>query len=122
MPDFTAFCAPDLYYSTLAHEHVHWTAHPSRLNRPLSHHRGDESYAGEELIAEVGAAYLCADLGLNLEPRPDHAAYLADWLRVLKDDARAIFRAAAQAEKAVGYLHGLQPAGQASEPVPAPAG
>jgi antirestriction protein ArdC len=122
MPDFTAFRAPDLYYSTLAHEHVHWTAHPSRLNRPLSHHRGDDSYAGEELIAELGAAYLCADLGLNFEPRPDHAAYIADWLRVLKDDARAIFRAAAQAEKAVGYLHGLQPAVPATEPATAPAG
>lgn len=122
MPDFTTFHAPDSYYSTLAHEHVHWTAHPSRLNRRLSHHVGDESYAGEELIAELGAAYLCADLGLTLEPRPDHAAYLADWLRVLKNDARAIFRAAAQAEKAVGYLHGLQPAGWASELASPPAG
>jgi antirestriction protein ArdC len=122
MPDFTAFRAPDLYYSTLAHEHVHWTAHPSRLNRPLCLHPSDASYAGEELIAELGAAYLCADLGLNLEPRPDHAAYIADWLRVLKNETRAIFLAAAQAEKAVGYLHGVQLVASAIEQAVAPAG
>lgn len=63
-------------------------------------------------IAEIGSALVCADLGIvpELEPRPDHAAYLQSWLKVLADDKRAIFQAAAHAQRAVNYLHGLQPA------------
>ena len=70
---------------------------------------GDEGYAREELVAELGAAFLCADLGLTPEVRDDHAAYIASWLTVLKNDKRAIFSAAAYAQKAVDFLHGLQP-------------
>ncbi len=63
----------------------------------------------EELVAEIGAAFLCADLGITPETRDDHAAYIASWLKVLKDDKRAIFTAASRAQKAADYLHGLQP-------------
>ncbi|HYD44750.1 MAG TPA: zincin-like metallopeptidase domain-containing protein, partial [Phenylobacterium sp.] len=65
--------------------------------------------AREELVAELGAAFLCADLGVELTPRADHASYLAHWLQVLKRDARFIFTAAAQAQRACDHLHGLQP-------------
>ena len=70
--------------------------------------RGDAGYAAEELVAELGAAFLCADLGVTAEPRDDHASYLASWLEVLKSVNRAIFTAAARAQRAADYLHGLQ--------------
>jgi antirestriction protein ArdC len=117
MPPFVAFRDAESYYSTLAHESTHWTRHPSRLNREFGRKRwGDEGYAIEELVAELGAAFLCADLGITAEPRPDHASYVANWLTVLKNDKRAIFTAASHASRAVEYLHKLQPA---AEPVAA---
>lgn len=98
------------YYATLAHESVHWTRHPSRLDRSFGQQAfGDTGYAKEELVAELGAAFLCADLGLKLEDRQDHAAYIGSWLQVLRDDKRAIFAAAAHAQRAADYLHRLQP-------------
>lgn len=110
MPPFESFRDPEAYYATLAHELTHWTAHPSRLDRSFGARRhGDVGYACEELVAELGAAFLCADLGLSLEPREDHAAYIAHWIQVLKDDRRFIFSAAAHAQKAVDLLHALQP-------------
>jgi len=110
MPPFESFVDPQGYYATLAHECTHWTRHPSRLDRDLGRKRwGDEGYAREELVAELGAAFLCADLGLELEPREDHAAYLGSWLKVLKGDKRAIFTAAAHAQKAADFLAALQP-------------
>ena len=72
-----------------------------------------ESYAIEELVAELGAAFLCADLDLTLEPREDHAAYIADWLHVLKTDNRAIFNAATHAQRAADFINGLQPTASA---------
>ena len=63
----------------------------------------------EELVAEIGAAFLCADLGLTPEPREDHAAYIGSWLKALRNDKRAIFSAAGHAQRAADYLHGLQP-------------
>lgn len=109
MPPFEAFRDAQSYYATLAHESCHWTRHESRLDRDLGRKRfGDEGYAREELVAELGAAFLCADLGLRLEDRDDHAAYIASWLKVLKDDRRAIFTAAAHAQRAADYLHGCQ--------------
>ena len=69
----------------------------------------DEGYAREELVAELGAAFLCADLSLTPEPGEDHAAYIQSWLKVLKDDKRAIFAAAAHAQRAADFLQGLQP-------------
>ena len=110
MPPFEAFRDAESYYSTLAHECTHWTRHESRLNRDFGRKKfGDAGYAREELVAELGAAFLCADLGITLEDREDHAAYIGSWLQVLKNDTRAIFTAAAHAQKAVSYLHGLQP-------------
>jgi antirestriction protein ArdC len=111
MPPFESFRDAESYYATLAHETTHWTKHPSRLDREFGRKRwGDEGYAAEELVAELGSAFLSADLGITPEPRDDHASYIANWLKVLKDDKRAIFTAAAHAERAVGFLHGLQPA------------
>jgi len=115
MPPFEAFRDAEAYYATLAHEMTHWTRHPSRLDREFGRKRwGDEGYAAEELVAELGSAFLSADLGITLEPREDHAAYIANWLQVLKNDKRAIFSAAAHAERSASFLHGLCP--QASTP------
>jgi antirestriction protein ArdC len=110
MPVFESFRSPEAYYATLAHELTHWTKHETRLARDFGRKRwGDEGYAKEELVAELGAAFLCADLGLTPEPGMDHAAYIQSWLKVLKDDKRAIFAAASHAQKAADYLHSLQP-------------
>ncbi|WP_426025055.1 ArdC family protein [Brevundimonas sp. TSRC1-1] len=110
MPPFESFRDAESYYATLGHEMTHWTRHSSRLDRYFGRQRhGDEGYAREELVAELGAAFLCADLGLALEPREDHASYLASWLQVLRNDKRFIVSAAAHAQRAVDHLHGLQP-------------
>lgn len=123
MPPFIAFKDAEGYYATLAHELTHWTRHPSRLDRDFGRKQwGDEGYAKEELVAEMGAAFLCADLGITPEVREDHAAYVASWLKVLKGDNRAIFSAAAHAQRAADYLHSLQPQPEAQpDPIPAPA-
>ena len=85
LPPFEAFRDAHGYYATRGHETVHWTSHPTRLARSFGRERwGDEGYAREELVAELGAAFLAADLGLALEPRADHAAYLASWITVLQ--------------------------------------
>src|SRR6266550_2094991 len=88
MPPFQAFKENVSYYSTLAHEHTHWTAKAERCDRQLGKRFGDSAYAAEELIAELGAAFTCAHLGLSTEARPDHAAYIQSWLKVLKADKR----------------------------------
>ena len=104
MPPFQAFIENLSYYSTLAHEHTHWTAKPGRCDRQLGKRFADNAYAAEELIAELGAAFACAHLGLSTEPREDHAQYIQSWLRVLKADKRAIFTAASKAQQAADYL------------------
>ena len=104
MPAFGAFREAVSYYSVLAHEHTHWTAHPARCNRELGKRFGDNAYAAEELIAELGAAFTCAHLGLSTEPREDHARYLQSWLGVLKADKRAIFTAASKAQQACDWM------------------
>ncbi len=108
MPHFEFFRDAGSYYATLMHELTHWTSAKPRLDRKLGKRFGDEAYAAEELIAEMGAAFLCADLGLSPEPRDDHASYIDSWVKVLKNDKRAIFTAASQASKAADYLNGLQ--------------
>jgi antirestriction protein ArdC len=109
MPCIDFFRNSESYYATLAHETTHWTRHPSRLDRAFGRQRfGDEGYAMEELVAELGSAFLSADLELTPEVREDHAAYLASWIKVLKDDKRAIFSAASHAQRAADFLHGLQ--------------
>ncbi len=110
VPPFECFRDAESHAATVAHELCHWTRHPSRLDRDLGRMRwGDAGYAMEELVAELGAAFLCADLGVTPEVRDDHASYIGTWLEVLKQDKRAIFSAASHASRAVGYLHGLQP-------------
>lgn len=105
MPPFESFRDADSYYATLAHECIHWTGNKSRLDRDFGGHRfGSDAYAVEELVAELGAAFLCADLELTLEPREDHASYIATWLQVLSADNRAVFTAATHAERAVEFI------------------
>lgn len=109
MPPFECFRSPESYYATLAHELTHWTKHKERLDREFGRKKwGDEAYAREELVAELGAAFLCADLRLTPEAGTDHAAYIRSWLKVLKNDKRAIFAAAAHAQRAADFLHGFQ--------------
>jgi antirestriction protein ArdC len=116
MPDRDRFTgtetidATESYYATLLHELTHWTGKADRLDRDLSGRFGHEGYAMEELVAELGAAFLCSDLGITNRPRPDHAAYIAHWLAVLTKDTRAIFTAASKASEARRFLAGLQPA------------
>ena len=106
MPEFVAFKDAESYYATLAHEITHWTKHPARLARDLGRKSwGDAGYAAEELVAELGSAFVCADLNLHQEPREENAAYIESWLKVLKNDSRAIFSAAAHAQRAADYLN-----------------
>lgn len=113
MPGFDQFPDRVDYYSVLAHESTHWTSHASRCDRQLGGRFGDDAYAMEELIAELGSAYTMARLELELTPREDHAQYIQSWLRVLRADKRAIFTAASQAQQAADYL--VQKSGQTAE-------
>jgi len=109
LPPFESFKDAESYYATMAHEVTHWTRHPKRLDRSFGRKTwGDEGYAQEELVAELGAAFLCADLEITPEVRDDHVAYIESWLKVLKNDKRAIFTAAAHAQRAADFLNGLQ--------------
>lgn len=104
LPPSRAFHDSQGYYCVALHELTHWTGHEKRCNRSLKHRFGTEAYAAEELVAELGAAFLCAELGISQEPRTDHACYIETWLRVLRNDKRAIFTAASKATQAVAYL------------------
>ncbi|MGI0526754.1 ArdC family protein [Rhizobium giardinii] len=108
MPDRARFVSEVHLYSTLLHEMSHWSGAKHRLDRDLSGRFGSESYAIEELVAELTASFLCADLGVAHDPRDNTATYLESWLKVLKSDKRAIITAAAKAQSAADYLHGLQ--------------
>ena len=109
IPYMEAFKTNHSYYATILHELTHWTKAENRLDRDLGGiHKGDTGYAKEELVAELGAAFLSVDLGVIPDIKGNHAAYIASWLKVLKKDKKAIFRAAAQAQRAADYLHGLQ--------------
>jgi antirestriction protein ArdC len=115
MPDERLFrgsqygTATEDYFCVLAHETTHWTSHRSRLNRELGKRFGDYQYSAEELVAELGSLFICAELGISPQPRLDHAQYLKHWLEMMKADKRAIFTAAARAQEAVTYLASLQP-------------
>ena len=115
LPLAEAFKDPESYAATKAHELIHWTGHESRNAREFGKRFGDDAYAFEELVAELGAAFLCADLGITPEIRDDHAAYVGHWLQVLKQDNRAIFSAASHAQRAADYLQGLQQVGEQVE-------
>lgn len=108
MPAMAQFESAEEYYSTLFHELTHSTGHASRLNREgitKLNPFGSPGYSKEELIAEMGASFLCAHTGINVPPVTENsAAYLHGWLSALKGDTKLIFRAAAEAQKAVDYL------------------
>ena len=92
------------------HELTHWSGAKSRLDRQFGKRFGDDAYAAEELVAEIASAFLSSELQITQDTRPDHSKYLAHWLKLMKDDSRAIFTAAAKANEAVTYLKKLQPA------------
>lgn len=105
MPNFEQFRDAENYYATLLHELTHWTHGTGRIDRDFGRKRwGDAGYAMEELVAEMGAAFLCAELGITAELQ--HASYIASWIKVLKEDKRAIFTAASHASKAAEFLAG----------------
>jgi antirestriction protein ArdC len=110
MPPFETFRDAESYVSVLGHETVHWTRASHRLNRDFGRKRwGAAGYALEELTAELGSAFLCADLQITPEVREDHASYVQEWIKVLQNDTSTLFTAASHASKAGDYLHGLQP-------------
>lgn len=88
---------------------MHWTGAPHRLNRDMKNRFGSACYAAEELVAELTAAFLCSDLNVPHDPQGNTATYVEEWLKVLRNDRRAIFSAAAKAQQAADYLEGLQP-------------
>lgn len=97
----------EAWYATAFHELVHWSGATMRLDRQFGERFGDDAYAIEEMVAEIGAAFLCGDLGITAEPRPDHAAYIDHWLRIMKGDRKAVFAAASAASRAAEYLADL---------------
>ena len=106
MPAFEAFRDAESYYATLAHECTHWTRHKSRLDRDLGRKRwGDAGYAVEELVAELGSAFLCAEFDMDSDLR--HAGYISNWIQLLRSDKKAFFTAASKAQQAADYLRGL---------------
>lgn len=104
VPAIEAFDSEAAYASTLLHELVHSTGHAKRLDRTFGHRFGDEAYAAEELVAELGSAFLCARLGV--EGRLQHAEYLGHWAKVLRSDKYAIFTASKAAQAAMEFLLG----------------
>ena len=105
LPNKSAFDNESSYYATAFHELTHWTGAESRCNRNLKGKFGNPDYAFEELVAELGAAFLCQDYRIQGELR--HAGYIGNWLKVLKDDSKAIFKASALAQKAADHINGL---------------
>ena len=104
LPPPGSFRGVEAYYCVAFHELTHWTGHQSRCDRNLRNRFGSEAYAMEELIAELGSAFLCARLNITPEPRQDHAQYIESWLKALKNDNRAIFMAASKATQATEFL------------------
>jgi len=97
----------EAYHAVLLHELTHWTGAPHRIDRTFGKRFGDSDYAFEELVAELGAAFMCSAFRIVNEPRPDHAAYISNWLDILDRDHKAIFTAASMAQAAVEYLRTL---------------
>ena len=105
IPDRSTFLSESHYYATVLHELTHWSGAPHRLDRTKGKRFADTAYAFEELVAEMGAAFLCADYGIQGELQ--HADYIGNWLTCLKNDNKAIFNASALAQKAADYINGL---------------
>lgn len=109
MPPFEYFRDAASFYGVWLHENGHASAAKHRLDRDLSGRFGSAAYAAEECVAEILSGLVLADLGIAHHPRPDHAAYIASWLTVLKRDSRAIFTAASKAQQAADWMHARQP-------------
>lgn len=105
LPRVEQFTNAEHAASTECHEHIHWTGHTSRLARDLSGRFGDHAYGAEELVAELGAAFWSAQVGLEQAVRNDHARYLGDWLTILRADARALVAACGHAQRALDFLN-----------------
>ena len=110
MPPKDVFKDAPGYYGTALHELAHWTGHPSRLNRDMKVRYGSAAYAMEELRAELASAFVASELGIPTDI-PLHASYIASWLKVLQDESRFIFTAAAHAQRAADFLHQQQAKG-----------
>ena len=102
LPLRESFKSPEAYYGTALHELTHWTGHKDRLNREFGKRFGDQAYVFEELVAEMGAAFLCVSCGIPYDTQ--HASYINDWMRILRDHRRAIFTAAAKAQAAMDFV------------------
>lgn len=102
LPESWRFKTAEDYYSTALHELTHWSGHPSRCNRPLQGRQHIEAYAFEELVAEMGSAFLSAHCGLQTQLQ--HASYVGHWLAALRHDKRLVFQAASLAQKACDWL------------------
>jgi antirestriction protein ArdC len=111
MPHKSAFDSEASYYATAFHELTHWAGHETRLDRVKGKRFADPQYAFEELVAEMGAAFLCQDYGIQGELR--HAGYIQSWLKALRDDSKAVFKAAAYAQKAATFINGLDATAEA---------
>src|SRR5262249_25054508 len=103
LPRFEVFLSRQAYYATLFHELIHWTGHESRLDRRLGERFGSHAKTAEELIAELGAAFLCAEFSVD-GSLLSHATYIGNYLELSQDDSRAVFTAAAKAQAAVDFL------------------
>lgn len=101
--------ATEGYYSTLLHELTHWTGHSNRMDRKFGKKFGDSGYATEELVAELGAAFLCTEFAIQTADKGNHASYIDHWLKVLKENKHCLITAASEASKACDFLQGLQP-------------
>lgn len=106
LPPRNSFVSEDAYYGVAFHELTHWTGHSARCARDLGGRFGSDSYAMEELIAELGSAFLSAEVGISAVPRVDHAQYIDSWLRALRSDTKAVFLVAGKASQATAYLGG----------------
>ena len=105
VPPLAQFGTAEHFCATLAHEHVHWTGAEHRLNRDMPGRFGDDAYAAEELVAELGAAFWCGQSGIGAATRDDHTSYLAGWLKILRSDARALVSVSSRAQHAVDFLN-----------------
>ncbi len=119
MPALENFSDAESYYGVISHEFIHWTKGEGRIARDFGRKIwGDAGYAYEEIVAEMGAAILCADLDIEPVVSPRHSAYIASWIRALQDDRKFIIAAAAHAQRAADYLHSLQPVAIHPDPEP----
>lgn len=107
LPVREQFDTPESFYGTALHELTHWAGGPDRLDREKGKAFGDNAYAGEELVAELGSAFLSAQFGIEVEPHMNHADYLANWLTALESDPKSLYRAAKLAQESTGFLTNL---------------